>query len=68
MTKKLHLRREALGELTPIELTAVRGGTTPFATDGHHCFGSTLCVGVQSNMDVCYLTSNQCFPESIVGC
>ncbi|HEU0131539.1 MAG TPA: hypothetical protein VFQ85_11185 [Mycobacteriales bacterium] len=42
--RTLRLTREQLTELTATELIEVRGGTTPFVTDGHHCFGSTLCI------------------------
>lgn len=43
MKKTLRLRRETLVEITAPDLQGVRGGTHPLITDGHHCFGTTLC-------------------------
>ena len=43
MKRTLRLRAEHLYELPTAELTSVRGGSTPFVTDGHHCHGSSLC-------------------------
>jgi hypothetical protein len=43
MKRTLRLRCEELHELTTSELKELRGGTTPFYTNGHNCFGSTLC-------------------------
>lgn len=46
MKRTLRLRRESLSELAAPELLQIRGGTSPWVTDGHHCQGSTLCAGV----------------------
>ncbi|HEX8004118.1 MAG TPA: hypothetical protein VF519_15625 [Mycobacteriales bacterium] len=46
MKKTLRLSREELRELTAPELQDVQGGTHPLITDGHHCFGTTLCAGL----------------------
>ena len=48
MKRTLRLRRDELSELTTSELEQVRGGTTPFFTNGHNCFGSTLCFATIS--------------------
>jgi hypothetical protein len=65
--RTLLLRRESLHELAGTELSSVRGGTTPWVTDGHHCFGSTLC-GV-TLADTCLLSVCACPPpNSLVGC
>jgi hypothetical protein len=68
MKKTLRLRREALTEITASELPQVRGGTTPFATDGHHCFGSSLCFGISGI--ACATLQNECTPppNSLLGC
>ena len=45
MKRTLRLRREQLAEITAADLHEVRGGTHPLITDGHHCFGTTICPG-----------------------
>jgi hypothetical protein len=66
MKRTLRLHREALAEITAPELTLVRGGTTPFATDGHHCFGTGLCV---RSIDARCLTLEGCMtPPNTTNC
>ena len=61
MDRTLKLRRENLTELTAPELVLVRGGTTPFATDGHHCFASSLCFEVAGYTRACQIvTTSAC--------
>ncbi len=46
MKRTLALHREELIELTDVELAVVHGGSTPLITDGHHCFGTSLCGAI----------------------
>lgn len=43
MKRTLRVRREELFELATVELASVNGASTPYITDGHHCYGSSLC-------------------------
>lgn len=59
MKRTLRLRREQLGELTAAELVEVVGGTTPFVTNGHNCFGTSLCFGLSAPV-LCTVLSLDC--------
>lgn len=59
MKRTLRLRREQLIEITATELVEVRGGTTPFITNGHNCFGTSLCLGL-SLPTICTFVSLDC--------